>query len=166
MTRLKRRANFLTPPVRHSNKRNSPGKELKMKGEKVVGIGCFAKPATLKRVLQKMISSCAAGTLAPLEPKQQLKFGRGADRHPAATMDGAGLHWSARSRTLRNQSGCRFLPFTCRPATESDCICKRTVHTAAAIPARLAPEDACVRPILPADGIPGTGSDRCWAIFP
>jgi hypothetical protein len=49
-----------------------------MKNENITGIGCFAKPATLNRVFQKMIRSYALGTLEAIRAETTDKtFGQG-----------------------------------------------------------------------------------------
>ncbi len=61
-----------------------------MKGEHVVGIGCFARPATLKRVFQKMISNWAPATIESLGAATAEKiFGQGDVRQPDLSVSGA-----------------------------------------------------------------------------
>ena len=49
-----------------------------MKNENITGIGCFAKPATLNRVFQKMIRSYALGTLEAIRAETTCRtFGQG-----------------------------------------------------------------------------------------
>ncbi len=58
-----------------------------MKGENIIGIGCFAKPATLKRVFQKMISSCAPEALRSIAVEATDKiFGPACIGRPAASV--------------------------------------------------------------------------------
>jgi len=49
-----------------------------MKHENITGIGCFAKPATLNRVFQKIMRSYALGTFEAIRAETTGKtFGRG-----------------------------------------------------------------------------------------